>query len=282
MKTNKIKLNILIIGSSDQQCLDNSYSNNLYYTINEVSDIEKTKIPCSKFKGRGKRCKTCDLIKHEHDIGYQMIVHPPHTHELSIAGTSHTLNNSYSDFWREKYFVFLKIQNIIDMFSSTRYNNISINYDTIDPLYKTNNKYNTIIDKINSNISKKLGFESINRKKHYQELLNSRLKTNNYNFVIVISAGLGIMHSPQNIKIIYNILKSGGGLLHMSDLILNNPDKYDGMNKHIHKLYFTPLNAMCMNTVSDKKNRDRCNADFFKMLKTYKFTYYPDNVLMKT
>ena len=275
------KLNVLIIGSSDTQALDNSYSDSGEYTINEESDVLKTKIPCAKFVGRGKRCSRCNLIPHEHMVGYQMVVHPPHTHTYTTSegDVYDGINNSYSDFWREKFFVFQKIKTHITNHGGNA-KEFAIQYETVDPLYKNNKKYFSIIDKINDSVAKRLGFNSITRKRHYKTILNDTFKKNHYTFVFVISAGLGIMHEPKNIKIIYNILNQGGCLLHLSQLAAIR-DKYDFENKYIGKLHFTPMNGMCVSQLFDTSIRKKCNEDFIKMLAKYNFTYYPDNILIK-
>ena len=274
------KLNVLIIGSSDTQSLDNSYSDSGEYTINEESDVLKTKIPCAKFVGRGKRCSRCNLIPHEHMVGYQMVVHPPHTrtYTTSEGDVFDGINNSYSDFWREKFFVFQKIKTHIAN-HGVNAKEFAIQYETVDPLYKNNKKYFPIIDKINDSVAKRLGFNSITRKRHYKTILNDTFKKNHYNFVFIISAGLGIMHEPKNIKIIYNILKQYGCLLHLAEFEGRTKDNLE--NKHINKLFFTPMNGMCMNRLVPHLYKKKCNEDFIKMLAKYNFTYYPDNILIK-
>lgn len=271
-----MKFNVLIIGSSDLESIDETDNN---FFINIEKDVLESKLPCKKFIIKtNNKCKTCNLTKYEHEIGYQVI--PTNPKKLKFTNTDGSFVNftsEYSDFWREKFEIFSKIKSLLD----TNIKEVEVVYETVDPLYKSNKKYIPIINKINNNISKKLGFKSINVGKNhlYNNVLSKANITNKYDMIIVVSAGPGWLLTPKNVNIMYNLLNENGLLCHM----YNKSFYKNKFESEIGKLEFNSFLSMCIPQYKNELTNDdkKCIKNYSKMLLSNKFSYLDNGILKK-
>jgi len=274
-----MKFNILIIGSSDLESIDKSDVNNTI--INTEKDVLESKLPCENFiLGQNKKCKTCNLINYEHKIGYQALpLKPTDIKYTNPDGSVIMFKTHFSDFWKEKYEIFSKIKSMIN--DKQLVKDFEIIYETADPLYKFNKKYIPVINKINNNISKKLGFKSIKPgKTHLYNNILSKLNINNkYDMILVLSAGPGWLITPKNVKIIYNLLNENGLLCHM----YNKSFYKNKFEADIQKMEFNSFLSMCIPQYKNELSDDdkKCIQNYSKMLLSNKFSYFDNGILKK-
>lgn len=272
-------INLLIIASSDMDGTEDDHN-----LPSNVIDIE---FPCSKYNGKhmkekemasneSPRCKKCNYTEVEHKYGYP--IYPLNPAKLIVGKNSKTGKpvysySIYSDFWRNKTLIFERIKILFG-------DNININYNTITPNYKNNLSYLSTIDKINNIVSKNLKLKGkINYKKpyHYSCMLNeiytqSEYDGTKYDCIFVVSGGLGWLYTPENFKIMSELLSKKSKLSTIGNLwykpILEYPE-YKGQFK-----FMNPINS-CLNDDSitryDKKDVDECVENYAKILLDNKF-----------
>ena len=264
---------ILILASSDLENTDKPVS------INLKSDIIDLKLPCNKYKGTGKKCSSCHYNKYEHKIGYPL--NPPNSTKIKIDKQFTSLSE-YSDFWKTKYMIFSKIKEWIP---KNKLKNSVISYQTLDPLYKKNSAYSSTINKINNNINKKLGFKEIKRGKpnHYpnylHEIYNTKFKEK-YNMIIIINGGIGDLITPDNMDIIYNMLKVNGFFAHIYNSLWKKAIYKTELDMELE--FNTPLSVcipLIKNTISTQDKE--CIKNYSKMLLDNKFSYLENGIYLK-
>ena len=267
-------INLLIVASGDMDGTNDNF--------NVPSDILNIEFPCSKYDGKpikekemttrkSPRCKTCHYTQVEHKYGYPLFpLHPVKslTGKMADTGKSVYGYSVFSDFWVNKYVIFERIKLIFG-------DDININYHTITPDYVNNLEYLPTIDKINNITSTKLKLkgdiiyknpyhfscmlDEINKQKDYEDT--------KYDCIFVVSGGLGWLYTPENFKIMTNLLcdKSKPAII---GNLWNTPSleypEYEGKFK-----FMNPINS-CLrdNTVSlyDKNDVNECITDYTNIL----------------
>jgi hypothetical protein len=270
-------INLLIVASSD---MDGSDEN-----LNIPANIIDTDFPCSKFNGKmikehvtatsqSPRCKKCHYTEVEHKYGYPLFpLHPVKLKvgEMADTGKPYYANSSYSDFWRNKYVIFERIKYLFG-------DNININYHTITPSYTTNLTYLPTIQKINDHISSKLklnGTISYKKPYHFSCMLNEIYKQKDYahtkyDCIFVVSGGLGWLYTPDNFKVMTNLLRSNVKIATIGNLWYIPSFEYP---EYFGKFKFmNPMNA-CLNDntyanadIEMKKDIKKCINDYSKIL----------------
>ncbi len=267
-------INLLIVASGDMDGTNDNY--------NIPSDILNIEFPCSKYDGelikekemttrKSPRCKKCHYTQVEHNYGYPLFpLHPVKSLTGKIADTGKSIHSfsEFSDFWVSKYVIFERIKLMFG-------DDININYHTITPDYLNNLEYLPTIDKINNITSTKLKLkgdiiykkpyhfscmlDEINKQKDYEDT--------KYDCIFVVSGGLGWLYTPENFKIMTNLLcdkskKATIGNLYYTPS-LEYPE-YEGKFK-----FMNPINS-CLrdNTVScyDKNDVNQCITDYTNIL----------------
>ena len=267
------QFNILILASSDLESVDEPVS------VNLKSDIEDINLPCDKFKGKGKICTTCKYSKYEHLIGYPL--NPQNRSKIKIDNQFTSLSE-YSDFWKTKHLIFSKIKEWIP---KEKLKDSTIIYQTMDPLYKLNKSYLTTINKINKNLTKKLGYKEIKigRPHHYSnylhEIYNSKLNEK-YNMIVIINGGIGELITPENIEIIYKMLKKNGFLSHIYNSLWK---KAIFKNELEMDLEFNSPISVCIPFIKNSlsKKDKKCIKNYSKMLLDNKFSYIDNGIYLK-
>ena len=267
-------INLLIVASGDMDGTNDNY--------NIPSDILNIEFPCSKYDGelikekemttrKSPRCKKCHYTQVEHKYGYPLFpLHPVKslTGKMADTGKSVYGYSVFSDFWVNKYVIFERIKLIFG-------DDININYHTITPTYVNNLEYLPTINKINNIITNKLKLkgkiiykkpyhfscmlDEINKQKDYEDT--------KYDCIFVVSGGLGWLYTPENFKIMTNLLcdKSKPAII---GNLWNTPSleypEYEGKFK-----FMNPINS-CLrdNTISlfNKKDVNKCITDYTNIL----------------
>jgi hypothetical protein len=153
--------------------------------------------------------------------------------------------------------------------------NININYNTITPTYVNNLEYLPTINKINNIISNKLKLKGkiiYKNPYHFSCMLNEinkqkDYKDTKYDCIFVVSGGLGWLYTPENFKIMTNLLRDKSKLAIIGNL-WNTPSleypEYAGKFK-----FMNPINS-CLNdnTISlyDKNDVNKCITDYTNIL----------------
>lgn len=250
-------INLLIIASSD---MDGTLDN-----YNLPSDVINVAFPCSKYDGKTTknkflRCKKCNYTELEHNNGYPLFpLHPTKSIIGNFLGTSDKVYgySEYSDFWKNKYVVFERIK---IMFG----NNISINYQTITPNYVNNLEYLPVINKINNIVSKKLKLKGrITYKKPYHyscdldEIYNEPsykdTKASKYDCIFVVGGGIGWLYTPENFKIMTNLLSDKSKVAIIGNLWYKPELEYP--EYHGRYKFMNPINS-CLNNNSIQLNNN--------------------------
>ena len=267
-------INLLIVASGDMDGTNDNY--------NIPSDILNIEFPCSKYDGKiikekemttrkSPRCKKCHYTQVEHKYGYPLFpLHPVKSLTGKIADTGLPVYSfsEFSDFWVNKYVIFERIKLMFG-------DDININYNTITPTYVNNLEYLPTINKINNIISNKLNLkgkiiykkpyhfscmlDEINKQKEYEDT--------KYDCIFVVSGGLGWLYTPENFKIMTNLLRDKSKLAIIGNL-WNTPSleypEYAGKFK-----FMNPINS-CLrdNTISlfNKKDVNECITDYTNIL----------------
>jgi hypothetical protein len=267
-------INLLIVASGDMDGTDDNF--------NLPSDIINLDFPCSKYDGKmikekekttkkSPRCKKCHYTQVEHKYGYPLWpLHPVKLIGGVMANTGKPFYeySEYSEFWLNKYIIFERIK---IMFGD----NINIKYNTITPTYKNNLEYLPTIDKINNIISNKLklkGEITYKAPYHFSCMLNEihkqkDYKDTKYDCIFVVGGGIGWLYTPENFKIMTNLLRDKSKLAIIGNL-WNIPSfeypEYTGKLK-----FMNPINS-CLNdnniSVIDKNAIHKCIADYTNIL----------------
>jgi len=259
-------INLLIIASSD---MDGSRDNH-----NLPSDVINVRFPCSKYDGKmikdkSLRCKKCNYTELEHNYGYPLFpLHPTKSIIGKMAGTSDNVYgySEYSDFWINKYVIFERIK---IMFG----NDISITYQTVTPNYVNNFEYLPVINKINNIVSNKLrlkGKITYNKPYHFAcnlDEIYKDSKDSKYDCIFVVGGGFGWLYTPENFKIMTNLLSDKSKVAIIGNLWykpeLEYPE-YKGRFK-----FMNPINS-CLNNNSiqyiDKNDIKKCIRDYTNIL----------------
>lgn len=267
-------INLLIVASGDMDGSDDYY--------NLPSDVINIEFPCSKYDGKmieekemttikSPRCKKCHYTEVEHKYGYPLYpLHPVKVIIGKIADTGKPFYSYYefSDFWRNKYIIFERIKFIFG-------DNITINYNTITPTYINNLEYLPTINKINTIISNKLKLKgTITYKKpyHFSCMLDEiykqkEYKDTKYDCIFVVSGGLGWLYTPENFKIMTNLLRDKSKIAIIGNL-WNTPSlecpEYEGKFK-----FMNPINSCLKDdsiSIYDRKNVNKCITDYTNIL----------------
>jgi hypothetical protein len=273
-------INLLIIASSDMDGTNDNFN-----LPKNVVDIE---FPCSNYDGKkikenemstnkSPRCKKCHYTEVEHKYSYPL--YPLHPVKVSIGSNVETgkpvyTNAMYSDLWKNKYVIFERIKILYG-------DDININYHTITPTYVNNLSYLPTIDKINNKISTKLKLKGdIIYKKPYHfscmldELYKQKdYKGTKYDCIFVVSGGLGWLYTPEQFKIMTNLLREKSNKLAIIGNLWDVPrlehPEYSGKYK-----FMNPINS-CLNdnssTIYKKKDINKCITDYTKILLNTKF-----------
>jgi len=267
-------INLLIVASGDMDGTDDNF--------NLPSDVINIEFPCSKYDGKmikekemttkkSPRCKKCHYTQVEHKYGYPLFpLHPVKLIAGEMADTGKPVYeySKYSDFWLNKYVIFERIKLMFG-------DNININYNTITPTYVNNLEYLPTINKINNIITNKLklkGKITYKNPYHFSCMLNEinkqkDYKDTKYDCIFVVSGGLGWLYTPENFKIMTNLLRDKSKLAIIGNL-WNTPSleypEYAGKFK-----FMNPINS-CLNdnTVSlyDKNDVNKCITDYTNIL----------------
>ena len=137
-----------------------------------------------------------------------------------------------------------------------------ISYQTLDPLYKKNSAYSSTINKINNKINKKLGFKE------------------KYNMIIIINGGIGDLITPDNMDIIYNMLKVNGFFAHIYNSLWEKAIYKTELDMELE--FNTPLSVcipLIKNTISTQDKE--CIKNYSKMLLDNKFSYLENGIYLK-
>lgn len=275
-------INLLIVASSDMDGTDDNF--------NSPTDVINIEFPCSKYDGKmikenematnkSPKCKKCHYTQVEHKYGYPLF--PLHPVKLiagfysksmgKLAGKPVYEYSKYSDFWKNKYVIFERIK---FMFG----NDININYNSIVPTYSNNLEYLPTIDKINNIICNKLKLKgTISYKKPYNfscmldEIYKQKdYKDTKYDCIFVVSGGLGWLYTPDNFKVMTNLLHDKSKMAIIGNL-WNTPileyTEYFGKFK-----FMNPINSCLYDNTyayaSDeiKKDIKKCITDYTKIL----------------
>jgi len=270
-------INLLIVASSDMDGTDDDF--------NLPSDVINIEFPCSKYDGKiikenematnkSPKCKKCHYTQVEHKYGYPLFpLHPVKLIAGEMADTGKPVyeKSKYSDFWKNKYVIFERIK---FMFGD----DININYNSIVPTYVNNLEYLPTIDKINNIICNKLKLKgTITYKKPYNfscmldEIYNQKdYKDTKYDCIFVVSGGLGWLYTPDNFKVMTNLLRDKSKMAIIGNL-WNTPifdyAEYFGKFK-----FMNPINS-CLYDNSYiyasneiKKDIKKCISDYTKIL----------------
>jgi hypothetical protein len=267
-------INLLIVASGDMDGTDNNF--------NLPSDVINIEFPCSKYDGKmindkemttrkSPRCKKCHYTQLEHKYGYPLFpLHPVKLIGGVMANTGKPFYeySKYSEFWMNKYVIFERIK---IMFG----NNININYNTITSTYENNLEYFSTINKINNIISNKLklkGKITYKAPYHFSCMLNEIHKQKDYKYtkydcIFVVGGGIGWLYTPENFKVMTNLLRDKSKLVIIANL-WNIPSfeypEYKGKFK-----FMNPINA-CLsdNAINeiDKNYINKCIADYTNIL----------------
>lgn len=270
-------INLLIVASSDMDGTDDDF--------NLPSDVIHIKFPCSKYDGKiikanemathkSPRCKKCHYTQVEHKYGYPLFpLHPVKLVAGEMADTGKPVyeNSKYSDFWKNKYVIFERIKSMFG-------DDININYNSIVPTYANNLEYLPTIDKINNIICDKLKLKgTITYKKPYNfscmldEIYKQKdYKDTKYDCIFVVSGGLGWLYTPDNFKVMTNLLRDKSKIAIIGNL-WNTPifdyAEYFGKFK-----FMNPINSCLYDNsyayASDeiKKDIKKCISDYTKIL----------------
>jgi hypothetical protein len=272
-------INLLIVASSDMDGTRDNY--------NLPSDIINITFPCSKYDGKiikpydkttynAPRCHKCHYTQVEHKYGYPLYPLNPVKVNDGITNTGNTVynNSRYSDFWLNKYVIFERIKYIYG-------NDININYNTITPTYVNKLEYLPTINKVNNILSKKLKLKgNITYKKpyHFSCMLDEihqqqDYKNIKYNCIFVVSGGLGWLYTPENFKIMTNLLHDTikpaiiGNMWYIPTL---DYTEYEGKFK-----FTNPINSCLQNNnilIYNKKDINKCITNYTNiLLKNKKF-----------
>ena len=267
-------INLLIVASGDMDGTDDNF--------NLPSDVIHIEFPCSKYDGKmikekemttrkSPRCKKCHYTQVEHKYGYPLFpLYPVKLIAGEMADTGKPVYeySKYSDFWSNKYVIFERIKLMFG-------DNININYNTITPTYVNNLEYLPTINKINNIISNKLKLKGkiiYKNPYHFSCMLNEinkqkDYKDTKYDCIFVVSGGLGWLYTPENFKIMTNLLRDKSKLAIIGNL-WNTPSleypEYAGKFK-----FMNPINS-CLNdnTISlyDKNDVNKCITDYTNIL----------------
>lgn len=267
-------INLLIVASGDMDGTDDY--------LNLPSDVINIEFPCSKYHGKmskekemttekSPRCKKCYYTEVEHKYGYPLFpLHPVKllVGEIRDTGKPVYSFSEFSDLWRNKYIIFERMKILYG-------DDININYHTITPTYVNNLSYLPTIDKINNIISTKLKLKGdiIYKKPYHFSCMLDELKKQTeykgtkYDCIFVVSGGLGWLYTPENFKIMTNLLRDKSKLAIIGNLWyvprLENPE-YEGKFK-----FMNPINS-CLNdnsiNVYKKKDINKCITDYTNIL----------------
>ena len=270
-------INLLIVASSDMDGTNDDF--------NLPSDVINIEFPCSKYDGKiikenematnkSPKCKKCHYTQVEHKYGYPLFpLHPVKLIAGEMADTGKPVyeKSKYSDLWKNKYVIFERIK---FMFGD----DININYNSIVPTYVNNLEYLPTIDKINNIICNKLKLKgTITYKKPYNfscmldEIYNQKdYKDTKYDCIFVVSGGLGWLYTPDNFKVMTNLLRDKSKMAIIGNL-WNTPifdyAEYFGKFK-----FMNPINS-CLYDNSYiyasneiKKDIKKCISDYTKIL----------------
>ena len=275
-------INLLIVASSDMAGTDDNF--------NLPSDVINIEFPCSKYDGKmikeneiatnkSPKCKKCHYTQVEHKYGYPLF--PLHPVKLIAGFYAKSMGkladkpvyeySKYSDFWKNKYVIFERIKYIFG-------DDININYNSLVPTYSNNLEYLPTIDKINNIICNKLKLKgTISYKKPYNfscmldEIYKQKdYKDTKYDCIFVVSGGLGWLYTPDNFKVMTNLLHDKSKMAIIGNL-WNTPileyAEYFGKFK-----FMNPINSCLYDNTyayaSDeiKKDIKKCITDYTNIL----------------
>ena len=270
-------INLLIVASSDMDGTDDDF--------NLPSDVINIEVPCSKYDGKiikenematnkSPKCKKCHYTQVEHKYGYPLFpLHPVKLIAGEMADTGKPVyeKSKYSDFWKNKYVIFERIK---FMFGD----DININYNSIVPTYVNNLEYLPTIDKINNIICNKLKLKgTIRYKKPYNfscmldEIYKQKdYKDSKYDCIFVVSGGLGWLYTPDNFKVMTNLLHDKSQLAIIGNLW--NTPIFDYVEYFGKLKFMNPINsclydnsyAYASNEI--KKDIKKCISEYTKIL----------------
>ena len=264
-------INLLIVASSDMHGTE----------YNLPSDVINIEFPCSKYDGKiikeneittkkSPRCKKCHYTQVEHKYGYPLYpLHPVKLllGEMADIGKPYYGDSEYSDLWINKYVIFERIKFIFG-------DDININYHTITPTYSNNLSYLPIIEKINNKISNKLklkGTISYKKPYHFSCMLDEIYKQKDYkdtkyDCIFVVSGGFGWLYTPENFKVMTNLLRTNSKISIIGNLwytpITEYPE-YKGKFK-----FMNPINS-CLNDNTYAYANDETKKDIKKCINNY-------------
>ena len=273
-------INLLIVASSDMDGSDDNH--------NLPNDVLNITCPCNKYNGKllkkeetttrnSPRCKNCHYTEVEHKYGYPLYPLNPVKLKAGVygdsmgklAGKPYYNYSGYSDLWMNKTIIFERIKMIYG-------DNININYHTITETYKNDLTYLPTINKINTIVENKLKLKGkiiYQEPYHFSCMLDKIYKQESYkntlyDCIFVVSGGLGWLYTPENFKVMKNLLKTDSNIPRVIGNLFYKPTIEYPEYKEQFK-FMNPINSIIKDSDIkryDKRDINECIRNYTKIL----------------
>ena len=165
---------------------------------------------------------------------------------------------------------------ILDRIKIINGDNININYHTITETYKNDLRYLPTIDKINNIVSNKLKLKckiTYQEPYHFSCMLDKIYKQESYkntlyDCIFVVSGGLGWLYTPENFKVMKNLLKTDSIIPRVIGNLFYKPTIEYPEYKAQFK-FMNPINSIIKDSdikIYDKRDINECIRNYTKIL----------------